>query len=607
MSSVSCISLVLIMAMGTSVEIQTHLAQTLEGQGNVLQVQRSLSELLGWRAQSPAGIVAGGRNVRVRDLDPTEVQAEVGEDVPVLHYFEVEAEGPQPVRVHVPTADVTAPVELYRRGEAGLYVRVEEPAVPVDGRVTVEVGYPGRFVARVVDEHSYPDDSDLLPSAPDPSRDPELRTFWRLWRVHPDQISGEIPLVLVHGLSNDRWGDFIHWATYSPEAADFRSRFQLWNFTHLMAGINAAIGFDPECPTFDESIVAWLHRFLETASTEGYQVGDEVYFFPDGPFAMVGHSHGVLKIRAFLNAFPEWGERCYAAVSLGGPNTGAPFSTVEWMRHTISRLGISRPNLAEIGMEEVIAANFLGTRSQSDLDLGWGNFDATIPHLRFRTWTRAEGRVDRVLSPRDAALSYARNIEGYEDDATFEPAEPLENFCGGLDNIMPAYRGDKYLDRFFLYGSYIQRGIGLLDLFHRAGQGIPNRETELFESLGLRFVNLMSALIKTDKGDFPASPFHLGDGYIPLQSQLFLDGQETEPVYRTLLDQGWRLPAWPEAHNIDVIRAHTLGDPDRIRILPGWGHGETVTGRYNVETFHSELFPMVADDLIEALPEAMVR
>ena len=54
----------------------------------------------------------------------------------------------------------------------------------------------------------------------------------------------------------------------------------------------------------------------------------------------------------------------------------------------------------------------------------------------------------------------------------------------------------------------------------------------------------------------------------------------------------------------DLLRAHTLALPDRIRILKGWSHIDTITGRYRPESGQSALFPRVVDDLLSVLPVA---
>lgn len=597
--------LMLAASLGAVTEVHERLHALLEGEAGASSaaVQRALGATLGWSASAPSGVIAGGRGVAVADRDPAEVWAEIGAEIPILHYFEVSGHGPEAIRIHAPAPDDGRLIEVYRRVQPGIYLRIAEPAPARDGFARAEVSWPGEFVVRAADAHSFPEDKSLFPRTPDPSTDPALRFHWQLAPVRPDVISGPYPLILVHGAATDRWGEFIHWATHSEGAADFRAHFQLWNFLHNMYGINAAIGLDPGCPTFDESIVAYLARFMASARESGVRWNDERVFLPEGPFAMMGHSHGVLKIRALLAHFPEEGAACFAAVMLGGPHMGAPWSTVEWLRHTVARFGITRPNPAELLLEDAVAANYFSIGSQSDHDMGWANLDEGIPFVRFRTWTRAEGRTRRVLSPRDAAITGARELPGFEEDTTFEPQELLENYCGGLDFITPAFRGDLHSDKFFLYGSYLVAGQGLLGVLRRAGDGLMERETYLFESLGLRFANLMAAFTKSANGDFPMSPYLLSDGYVPLQSQLMLDGQETAPVFETVEKLGWAHPRLPVRHRLEVLREHTLGDPERLRIFPGWSHLETVTGRYNRATGESAYFEEIAADLLSALPE----
>jgi hypothetical protein len=225
---------------------------------------------------------------------------------------------------------------------------------------------------------------------------------------------GPHPLVLVHGLGTDRWDEFRLWAAHSPEAEAFRAQYQVWNFFHELGGINTAVGFDPDCPAFEESIVAHLHRFMTAAEAEGVETDGIRHFFPNGPVAYMANSQGTLKIRAFLVNFPEYGARVSAIISLGGANTGSPWATPEWLRHTASRLGFLKPNLLELLVAAGFSTNYFSTSAQTDLDSAWQNHDAAggwgIPTRHFTTWTPAGGRERRVLSPRDALRDGARSL-----------------------------------------------------------------------------------------------------------------------------------------------------------------------------------------------------
>jgi hypothetical protein len=81
-----------------------------------------------------------------------------------------------------------------------------------------------------------------------------------------------------------------------------------------------------------------------------------------------------------------------------------------------------------------------------------------------------------------------------------------------------------------------------------------------------------------------------------------LDGLEDKLIYKTRKVNGWTLPARPFEPRLKPIREHTLANPARIRILRGWSHYDTVTGRYDENTKSSPLFPMVAEDLLSVLP-----
>ena len=375
-----------------------------------------------------------------------------------------------------------------------------------------------------------------------------------------------------------------------------------------MGGINAPIGFDPNCPDFEESIVAYLHRFLEEATEFGTRSGADFYKFPaEGPMTIITNSHGALKARAFMINFPAYADRVLGVVTLGGPHMGTPWATPEWLRYTASRFGLLTPNLGELLVNDAITSNYISLRAQRDLDMGWLTFDAKsgfgIPYRQFSTWAGSAGVVNRVLSPRDANITGARNQPGF-DDTTFDPQELLETYCGGLDQITPDLAGGLYMDRFFLYGSYLYRGRGWLDMLLHAGDGVMEASTNRFENSSLKLINLIMGFVPSEGADWPVSPYRMGDGFIPLQSQLMLDGLEGKPIYKTRKIRGWEVPAFPFEPDLELIAKHTLADPARIRIWPGWSHLDTVTGRYNKETGHSELFVQVAADLLSVVPGA---
>ena len=115
---------------------------------------------------------------------------------------------------------------------------------------------------------------------------------------------------------------------------------------------------------------------------------------------------------------------------------------------------------------------------------------------------------------------------------------------------------------------------------------------------------ITTAQLRGDLAVATAVGRRVGDGFVPLQSQLMLDGKEDQFIYETRDVLGWTVPRLPIRLNMDVINEHTLGDPDKIRIWPGWSHLDTVTGRYNKETGHSELFVQIGEDLMGVLPES---
>jgi hypothetical protein len=205
-----------------------------------------------------------------------------------------------------------------------------------------------------------------------------------------------------------------------------------------------------------------------------------------------------------------------------------------------------------------------------------------------------------TVSLRDANRTGARDLPGCVDD-TFEPPELLSTYCGGLDEIMPRARGDLYTDKFFVYGSYLVPEEGFIQQTLRNVCGVFDWFQVLVETAGLGISHTLMGAVETPGTDVPLGAYRLGDGLVPLQSQLMLDGQEGELIYKTHTVFGWRLPTFLPEPKEDLISAHTLADPHRLRILRGWSHLETVSGRYNATTGHSELFGLVAGDLLGAV------
>lgn len=604
----SPILMIMVSLLGAVTEIEQTYHRALAGDGaSVADVQAAWAETMGLRVVSEEGVIATGKHVQLTTLNPADLVGEITDGAVIRNYVSIGGHGPDPLQLLLPKDPDGRALAIYRRVEAGLFIELAHPPESAGAYWKIDVTYPGEFVVHEPRTGGEGKLKGLFPSFPPSVSGSERKWVWQLFRVGIDEAVGPVPLLMIHGAGTDRWSEFTHWARFSPEAADFRQRFQIWNFSHPMSGINAPIGFDPECPEFDESIVAYLYRRLEVATEEGTTTAEGTSKFPaDGPITIITNSHGALKARAFMVNFPEYGDRVLGAVTLGGPHMGTPWATPEWLRFTASRFGLLTPNLGERLVEDAITSNYVSLSAQSDLDMGWPNFDAEggagIPYRRFNTWTQADGAVNRVLSPRDANVSDARTLPGY-DDQTFDPQVQLETFCGGMEHITPALAGGLYMDRFFLYGSYLYRGRGWLDMFLRSDDGVVSGSANLFENSSLRAINAIMGFVPSAGADWPMSPYRMGDGFVPLQSQLMLDGKETIPVYKTHEVLGWRVPVLPFTPDLELIAQHTLADPERIRIWPGWSHLDTVTGRYNKETGHSELFMQVAADLSSVLPD----
>ena len=594
----------------STADVQRLLHDTLHGgAATVADVQYTYARLLGRLAQSPSGIVAVGKNVSLTELDPRSVQEETSSQAPIQYYFDVSGEGPQPLRIHVPVATQSGEMEVYRRASPGLYVRLRQSPTRSQAGLSFEAQAPGQFVVREVDEYSYAGANAIKACPEVVTQDPAAKAAWTLFRVEPEVITGPIPLILVSGAGTDRWADFIHWAAHSPEAQALRSEYQIWNFFHPSAGINAAVGFSTQYPGFEESIVAYLDRFIVSAMADGVETDGSLYRFPDGPYSILSHSHGGLAARAFMKNFPEQAERVLGVVTINAPHLGTPWATPDWIAHTLTNLGFSGANwigrIVEATAGQYYLHCWLSVDRQSDVDMAWGNFDAAggygLPHEDFKVLRFPGGLVDMTVSPRDANQTGARTLPG-DDDDSFTPPQLLPNYCGGLEEIMPAERGDLHMDRFFLYASYMVPEESLIKQVLRSLNSTQDKWQMAFETIALSLANPLMNTVVTEGTDLPLGAYRLNDAASPLRSMLMLDGAEDDLLYETTEILGWRLPAWPLRPRMDLIEKHTLANPNRLRILRGWNHLETVTGRYDPTVGHSELFAMVAEDLISVLP-----
>ncbi|NUM52888.1 MAG: hypothetical protein HUU46_04510 [Candidatus Hydrogenedentes bacterium] len=442
------------------------------------------------------------------------------------------------------------------------------------------------------------------------SEDPAAKANWKLTRTAASEVNGPTPLILVHGLSTDFWEVFVRWASESDEASEFRQEFQLWKYLTPNEGVNAAVGYSDAYPGFDESLAAYLNRFILDAELNGSEGTDgENYLLPNGPFCMLTHSQGGVTARAFLANFPNMAERCLGVVTLSAPHTGSPGATPEWVRYALAQLGPLPRQILPQPLRGVFAGflldNYLSTQRQSDMDMGWANLDAQgiggIPTRTFRAWIPLRGFEWRTLSARDANATDARELPGYSDE-TFEPADLLPNYCGGIDEITPKNRGGINMDKFFLYGAYLEPGNNLDELRDQAEQAYGGGNTGLYYDAALRLLSALMAQIETNGSHAPLGTFLLSDGFVPLQSQLMLDGREDKLIYKTRVVNGRTLPLRPFTPRLKLIREHTLANPDRLRILEGWSHYDTITGRYDDDTQSSPLFPLVAQDLLSVLP-----
>ncbi len=595
------------------VEFQWHLQRTLRDEGSTaVDCQRAIVQLLaeadgfsdGIRLNGEAaGEKAVASPVPFDRLDASVLRAQ-GIAVPASSRWPVTLSVPHPVEGRV--------IHVYHRIGEDLFVRVPPSSGAYPSGLGFLLRFPGDYiVAEEEGSRDAPSASafgmgDFFDFSP-VSAAPEAKAAWDFYPVAPGVISGPVPLVLIHGMMSDRWNDFTHWAEHSDEAAAFREHFQLWNFSHPGAGVTAPIGFSAAYPAFSESVVAYLARFIQKAEADGVEREGKRYVFPPGPYALLAHSAGGLKARSFLVNFPEHAQRVFAVVALGCPHMGTPWGTPEWVRHTLNSIGFTREFIGEKIFQGLLAEltlnGYFNMKRQGDLDMGWANYDAAggfgIPTRTFRAWFWPWHLREITLSPRDANLSYARELEGI-DDETFEPAELFDTYCGGLDLITPVERGGMHLDKFFIYAGYLDVAEDITRLLNALAP--DEHENRYTMNSALRLVQQLMSTVESAGASYPIGAYRVGDGFVPLQSQLLLDGTETERIYETRLIHGWEIAEFPTKLREEVIFEHTLALPERIRILKGWSHLDTITGRYSPESGRSGLFPRVVDDLLSAMP-----
>ncbi len=597
------------------VEFQWHLRRTLRDEGSTaLDCQRAIAQFLGTSIRLSDGMLVNGETVAVKTAALPVPPDRIDASVLRAQAITVSATGSLPLTLSVPFPAEGSSIAVYRRIGEDLYMRVPLAPGTRFGFLEFLLDYPDEYVVTEEVDEEVPETP--LPG-PRPTGDffdftpvsaaPEAKAAWDFYPIAPETIAGPVPLILVHGMVSDHWTDFAHWAEHSDEATAFRAHFQLWNFSHPGTGVTAPIGFSSTYPSFSESVVAYLARFIENAETHGVELEGKRYLFPSGPYAMLTHSAGGLKARAFLVNYPEHAERVFAVVTLACPHMGTPWGTPEWVRHTLSGIGFTREFIGEKIFQgllaELVLNGYFNIQRQGDLDVGWANFDAAggfgIPTRSFRAWFWPWNLRDITLSPRDANLTYARELTGIADE-TFEPAELCDTYCGGLDLITPAERGGMHLDKFFVYAGYIDA----VDDLTRAlnGSAPDDHENRYTMNSGLRLVQQLMSTAESAGASYPIGTYRVGDGFVPLQSQLLLDGTETERLYETQVIRGREIPVFPTRLREDLLRAHTLALPERIRILKGWSHLDTITGRYRPESSQSELFPRVVEDLLSVLP-----
>ena len=313
-------------------EFQWHLQRTLRDEGSTaLDCQRAIARFLGKSVTLSNGMLLNGDAVAAKTAALPVTPDRIDASVLRAQAITVSATSSLPLNLSIPFPAEGNVIAVYRRIGEDLYMRVPLAPGTRFGYLEYLLEYPGEYVVTEEDEDEEIPETPLPGPAPTGdffdftpvSAAPEAKAAWDFYPMAPETIAGPVPVILIHGMVSDRWTDFAHWAEHSDEAAAFRAHFQLWNFSHPGTGVTAPIGFSSAYPSFSESVVAYLARFIENAETHGVELDGKRYVFPSGPYAMVAHSAGGLKARAFLVNYPEHAERVFAVVTLACPHTRA--------------------------------------------------------------------------------------------------------------------------------------------------------------------------------------------------------------------------------------------------------------------------------------------
>ena len=443
-------------------------------------------------------------------------------------------------------------LDVYRWGEDyGEWTRLDVKAtVGADGlTATFEATEPGTYLVRQHDEYSVPR-IDLETAKKQAAKDrdyvPEVG-----YGLHKIAGEGPIPIVLVHGIGSDlhtrpgvkdcgfedcgtyaRWDNFVTWARAG--GLDLDHKYQLWWFLHDTLD---AVGFSDNLapPTIDNN--AWQFA-QELEAKRNLPSGA----FPDETqqSIIVAHSRGGLVTRAFMENWPGGGEQVLTAVTLATPHHGSCLAVPDWMFDTIEReyWGDVCETIALLAWKE---QHFEWDRPGA-ADLAWDNFDGTdpygygIPYRAFDIYATLFRlvTVGATVSTNDAGWP---TDTGISDPTIWLPPEYVlaDNTTKGrrsgttLWDLNHRPQADRYLNKFILYGGYLYERGGWADaLAGKAGD----------QHRGLAYVNrVMSNFQSVGQ---TVSHYAANDGFVALQSALYLDGSNEEPIYTTKDPWFWR-------------------------------------------------------------------
>ncbi len=460
----------------------------------------------------------------------------------------------------------------------------------------------GTFIVREPDEYSlltidYDSQAKGQAKAPNESFVPALGFGLHRLPCYGEGAAGNgtIPIILIHGVGSHedtqkqgdpglagklyaRWDNFITWA-FGPDRNGGTSDdgldldyYQLWLFLH---DSYEPVGYD--YGTTGE-LVPNNVRDLE-AEIQRARIEDG---FPEAEqqFLIVAHSRGGLVARTFTE-LSNMGDQVMAAITLATPHHGSPLAVPDWSFHTLATHFTLAPGQLDPGdiIQQVGIYKNVAWWLPGYADLAWDNFDGTAPYL-FGIPDRWSSLTTVLNGIKVRRHHLTTNDAGWPTDSQVtDETMPLPTEYVLNDGETPGRRDgatlwdlnhqpitDHSIDKFILYGAYVED---------------PILKNAFLEHAGLSVLNLMLGFFESESQT--VSHFAANDGMVPIQSSLYLYGDAFEPVYDTYK------PIWyfgrekvkePIVLDADAIENRMkIANREHYRIYPGFDHLDMVEGK----------------------------